>query len=651
VLGGLRDRLTAELEVSPSAETLALEQSLRRPAEPRAVSASALPEVVPSLASPTPAEPSAGPTATAATRSPGRWRAGVAVGAIVMAGAALFAMRREPAQATPAPTGPRVVVEPFSNQTGDSTLASVGSMVADWITEGVSRLDGVSVVPLSALTAVRGGAGARAPAITPSGLSPAAVAMARELGATVLVSGAAYRTGATLHLQARVHDVASGALRHPPEIVSVPVDSIMTGIDRLRSRVVGMLAPLADTVSHLRRAIAPPSYEVYRDYVAGLERFVRGDLRTALALFERAAQVDTAYPMPRIAAVMALANLGAFDSAARMVAGLQTSRVRLGPLERATLDMADGLLRGDLAQVEAASQVQGRIAPGTIGDYMVGESARRRGAPRKAVAHLRTLDPERGELRGWSAYWHELTGSLHMLGAYDDEERAARQAVALYPDQWDIRADLVRALAANGRPHAADSALGTWPTRTARDSVALADMRYVGWTTLSARGDTAAAARWRVAEGAVLAELKGDVRRPGVRWRHARQLLLNGAAMAARDSLQALRAGQTMDVRTAGLLGAVAARLRDRALLADATAELARADAARSATVRAMEGQDAEWWRAVIAAQRGDAAAVASLLTAVYAAGRSRDITLADDPFFAGIRRDAAFARLVSYAK
>jgi hypothetical protein len=104
-------------------------------------------------------------------------------------------------------------------------------------------------------------------------------------------------------------------------------------------------------------------------------------------------------------------------------------------------------------------------------------------------------------------------------------------------------------------------------------------------------------------------------------------------------------------VRTAGLLGAVAARLGDRVLLADATAELARADAARSATVRAMEGQDAEWWRAVIAAQRGDAAAVASLLTAVYAAGRSRDITLADDPFFAGVRRDAAFARMVSYAK
>jgi hypothetical protein len=79
------------------------------------------------------------------------------------------------------------------------------------------------------------------------------------------------------------------------------------------------------------------------------------------------------------------------------------SRERLGPLERGTLDMVLGMLRGDYGAAYVGMREAARIAPGTINEYMVGELARRMNRPSEAVAVLEGMGAERGELRGWMA--------------------------------------------------------------------------------------------------------------------------------------------------------------------------------------------------------------------------------------------------------
>lgn len=643
-------RLQRELGVPPSPETAALAsevRSRRAPAETvRGTGEGAAPMPTGEGAESVPAGDATSSTSAARSRS-------LIVGAsLALAAALILALALRPrAEALPepsVPTLPRVVVAPFANQTGDSAFAPLGGMVADWITEGLSRVDGLTVVPLTAVTtSVRAlGTGVHADT-TFAGLAR----VAGDVGATVLVRGAAYRTGATLHLQAQVSDARTGALLRPAETVSVPIDSVMAGIDRLRTRVVAGLAPLADTVSHLRRAVAPPSYEAYRDYVMGLERFVTGDPREALALFERSAAADTVYPMPRIAASIMLMNLGEADSAATLAAGVAREREKLGPLERATHDMVQAMLAGDLAAVDRAAREQARIAPGSISEYMVGETARRRGRPHEAIAVLRALGPDRGELRGWRAYWRELTAALHMIGDHQGEVAAAREAVQRYPRDLDMLAYLVRALAALGERASIDSVLSV---RAAMRSDRFPDegsLAFVAANGLEARGDVQGSGALRARELTWLEGRVGAQRSTSVRWRHARALMLAGRLAAARDTVRLLEREAPSAVAILGLAGAAAARDGDLATVARVIARLEEVDRRRSAPVRALSEGDVPYWLAAMAAQRGNPGDAVAQLRSAYASGRGRDPALASDPLFAAIREDAAFRRLARYAE
>src|SRR5439155_7415406 len=65
--------------------------------------------------------------------------AGVALSALVLATLAV--------KPTPATHSKRVVVAIFENATGDASLAHVGAMAADWITQGLQKTGLVDVVP------------------------------------------------------------------------------------------------------------------------------------------------------------------------------------------------------------------------------------------------------------------------------------------------------------------------------------------------------------------------------------------------------------------------------------------------------------------------------------------------------------------------
>jgi len=144
----------------------------------------------------------------------------------------------------------RVAVGIFDNETGDSTLAPLGKMAADWVVRSLARTGVVHVLDAGALYA-RPSAGSREGALD----------LARRNGAGLAVAGRFYSEGSdSLVFTAAVFDVAS-------------------------SRVLHTLDPVR----------AAPN-----EFVAAHELYWRGHVVEAVAGFRRAAVLDTSSsPQPR----------------------------------------------------------------------------------------------------------------------------------------------------------------------------------------------------------------------------------------------------------------------------------------------------------------------------------------------------------------
>jgi tetratricopeptide (TPR) repeat protein len=71
---------------------------------------------------------------------------------------------------------------------------------------------------------------------------------------------------------------------------------------------------------------------------------------------------------------------------------------------------------------------------------------------RHAIEVLTTqLQPEKGAMRGWPAYWVVRADAHHLLGEHDRELDVARQAREVYPDRLQIVQAELLALSALGR--------------------------------------------------------------------------------------------------------------------------------------------------------------------------------------------------------
>jgi len=635
--------LATALEVTPAPETVALVATLRE----RTISRDAAP-ALDHVGSAVDAGSNAVPRPSVTRVSNARWFSAAAVIASLALLLGVWRSRAAPSAPTVErlPARTRIVVVPLADETGDPTHAAVGRMAADWIIEGISRVPDIEVVPVMAVLATTR---ALAAAPGPNG-GETWQSVAKDVGAGVAVHGTVYQAHDTLHLQVQVADPATGRLLRPVERVSVPSDSVMAGVDRLRTRVLAAVAPLADTVTHLRRAVAPPTYDAYRDYVAGLEAFVTGDVPRALDLFMRSAQVDTGYPMPRIAAAISYVNLDDANGAARLLAPLQKERDRLGPLERSTLDMASALLAGDLASAYDAVVRQSRIAPGTIGEYMVAELARKMNRPDEAVDVLRTLGPERGELRGWRPYWRELTYALHLRGSHAEELAAAWEARRWYPADASMLRYEVRANAALGDRRALDAALATLESVPV-PADARGGARIVAVTEWLAHGHPDGArfaqdvAAWFDALPAVEAQ-EATIRR-----QHARILILSGRATESRARVAPLltaRPRSAIALSTLGVAGVAAAAVGDSAGARAMMTALATRAETMTAAERGLSSGEAPYWQSIIAAQLADTATAIARLRQARAAGLGMEPAVHAEPAFASLRGWPPFAALLA---
>jgi tetratricopeptide (TPR) repeat protein len=334
---------------------------------------------------------------------------------VAMVGAALAFLPRRMVDLDPK----RVVVAGFENRTGDSALAPVGDIAADYIARGLAATRLLHDVYDARAMArevgqpVRMGAGAGRE-------------LARGVGAGTVLSGGYHRDGDSLHFEAQLLDAASGRVVLSLEPAVGPLTSRTQVIELLRQRVMAGFGVMFKSPGFepWEAQSIPPTYEAYTESLAGSEAAWHYDFVGAARHFRRAAALDSTYPGAKAALAVALEQSGDCAGADSIGRLLEPIVDRLPPVDRGNLDWAQAQCRGDLAGALEGSQAVIKAAPGSVGFTVLASiMAIELFRPRQALAILQRLEPRRDELTGTprAMYWNFQELAYHLLGEYQRE--------------------------------------------------------------------------------------------------------------------------------------------------------------------------------------------------------------------------------------
>jgi len=549
----------------------------------------------------------------------GRMMAIGAAALVVVAAVMWFAMLRSAdTAATPMYEPKRVVVATFENKSGDRSLDPLGVMAADWIARG---LVGTGLVDVGGTAA---DLQARGVAMGSAGTESAVQGLARAANAGIVVSGAFYKQGDSVLFQADFTDANAAKLVQSVGPVSALAASPLTGVELLRQRVVGALAPLVDPMlaTFASQTRQPPSVEAYRELLAGEASFYTNEPE-AMDRYRRAAQMDSAYVFPLLRFGLVASNMEdtpRYDSA---LAVLRPRRARMTPYEQAYFDYVACTASVDKERCVTATREMVRLSPKSQNAaYLYGVTLRTANRPRTADSVLRLLDPKSGELAG-RLYIYEHEGStLHTLGEYQRELEYMRLGSAQYPNRQLLAPLIIRAYVALGKLRDADSIMTvalSLPTdlRESATTTAVFAVYELRWHGHASEADAMAArvlAWMGTRPAAERASREKRVRRAELLMASHRWNDLQAIA----DSLVAERLTNTSALPYALMLQGIA--LAKRGHRAEAEAVIAKiatlggpsADVARCFT--GSMGRCGEWYRAGIAAALGDDARAVSLL-------------------------------------
>src|SRR5256714_181697 len=386
----------------------------------------------------------------------------------------------------------RVVVAVIENHTGDPSLDNLGHMAADWVTQGLAQTGLVEVVPsvsVMSSSLVSGEHG-------PGHLDAAGVKrLARETGAGTVVSGAYYRQADSIRFQIQISAAKDGTVLRALDPVAGPIAQPLAAVEAVRQRVMAALATLFDArlSQWATTASQPPNFQAYQEFIAGLDRFAQFDMRGAISHFERGPAQDTTFRLPLIFAANAHMNLGEFAAADSIGHSLERYAARLAPLDRAYLAWGLAACPGDGAEALRAARAMTHLAPGSEALYLVAEDAMALNRPREAVDALMGLAPDRGFTRGWWVYWSDLTSAWHLVGDHRRELQAALEGLGRVPDNPQILATQVRALAALGRVEEMRRGVAASMNLPPMEGWAAADVLLLAAVELRAHGHAAAA--------------------------------------------------------------------------------------------------------------------------------------------------------------
>jgi len=536
----------------------------------------------------------------------------------------------------------RVVVAPLENRSGNRALDPVGSMVADWITQGLLRTGLVQVVDARTMLETARESG-------PSRDENYLRTLAERTGAGTVVSGTYFAEGDSLRFLMRITGAPSGEVRHTVDVVDAPRARPTAALEPLRQHVTGALAVLLDPRLNnwTARMSQPPTYEAYGEFLLGMQTFGL-DYESSVRHFARAARLDSTYRPAMLWAAMSYTNLHRYGPADSLFRILDRNRTQLASYDEANLDyFYAGFVRGDWETSYRAGRRMLELAPGAgHALYAAGLTAQITNRPREAIEVLRRIDTKEGWGKAWAPrVYNLLARSYHQLGDYRHELEWAKQLRASEPNVGWTRLEEVEAMAALGEAKdALDLAVEgaafpatpeTWEDYSPGDFLWQAgrELRAHGHPT-EARQAFERAERWYASRPA------NERATPGNRRGVARVLASLERWNDARAAYAALYKADSLTVEHLGALGVLSARLGRMAEADSIGARLV--DDARPYTFGAPR-----LWAARIAAVKGDPGAAAAFIHQARREGYARLYLIHADQDFETLHDFPAFREIL----
>ncbi len=344
-----------------------------------------------------------------------------------------------------------VAVAAFENLTGDPSLDTLGRITSDWISQGLSQIGGLKVVPTTSVpqlsAAAKPGEGPRPP------LSPLQ-ALAEETGAGKVVSGTYYLAGGEIQFLSSVTDTLNRKLIFSLEPVKGSLADRMDVIEKLRQRVMGALAGDRKSTPGVSKGARPPSYEAYQEFVLGMNLFASDDAKASSHL-EKAAELDRGF-MPAYQWLARIySNMGLWDKAVSILDFMEQNRDKLTPEGALWLDRLKAESQGKHEEVLRAILQLQKLAPReALYTFLVAIGNMSINKPRLAIdLFKRTEIPESWlNIAGTGIMWFANWCNAHyLLGNHKKELEVVRRARKYFPDALTPMAIEARSLAAQGR--------------------------------------------------------------------------------------------------------------------------------------------------------------------------------------------------------
>lgn len=543
----------------------------------------------------------------------------------------------------------RVAVAVFVNRTGDASLEPLGSMLADWVTRGLTQAALVDVVDVGAIH-VQGRSSDGSPT------DP--YELARRNGAGTVVAGSYYLATDTLVVRATVEDALAGTVLQTVPPVHVPAREAVRALDQVKERVLVALGGVFDVryAGLTARSAAPSSFEAYQEFLAGQEAYWHGRPPPEVQVhFAQAAALDSTFTAPAVWLALLGANGGGCGLTDSVAAALQSSRDRLSAFDRLTLGISSARCRNDWKGGYQLALEQARLRPrSTYAVYTAGFFALTSNHLQAAHDLLSSLDPERD--LGWlsdpahSVYWRDLGSAQHLVGEYQAELQAAERQIRSFPDRLGPRLAAARALAGLRRSRdalahvEAAAKLAYDPAARVESGLTPGLVSYVAAAEMRVHGDTSA---WRAAAQRAVDWYRADPARLEASWLERYHLTRTLVVLDLLDEALAVMAfgpgADTTEPVHTGLRGVIAAHQGRRSAAALEDARLARIgeDPARALA--------AGMQRARIAAALGDVQTALDLFEEAAARGVVRvpfGHDIHSDPLLDALRGDPRFERV-----
>ncbi len=345
----------------------------------------------------------------------------------------------------------RVLVVPFENRTGDSSLDPIGRTASDWITEGLLQsgvTDAVQTMTTLQLIAeeelVGGGLEDRLRLVD----------LAGRTNASVLVSGRFIRIGSDIVFETEIIDAHDSNVIASLDRLRGPINEPMKVINDLQQKILSVLSIHVYPGFDLEFFANPPDYESYTHYMEGLKYFHR-DFDKSVEHFRQALEVDPDFMQAILFKGWSYLMTRQYAEADSQFRHVDAERDRLSPYNEYYLDFSLHRMEGDRqASTATALQWQNLAPRNQLANYLLGSHALSINRPQITIDTYSGFEMEDrfiADAPGGLLWFSTFSRAYHRLGKYEKQLETARMGMDFFPEDLVFRYREVEALAAMGK--------------------------------------------------------------------------------------------------------------------------------------------------------------------------------------------------------